>query len=74
MVNNLALIGRVDEARALFEKICGHASDVGLLSEEIDPASGELLGNNPQGFTHLGLIRAALHIAAAEAGRSARKK
>jgi hypothetical protein len=51
----------------LFERIAGYASDIGLLSEEIDPASGELLGNYPQGFTHLALIRSALHIAKAEA-------
>ena len=63
----LAESGRLDEARGLFERIAGYANDLGLLAEEIDPVSGELLGNFPQGFTHLGLIRSALHIAKAEA-------
>lgn len=53
---------RVDEARALFERVTGYANDVGLLAEEIDPVSGELLGNYPQGFSHLALIRSALTI------------
>jgi GH15 family glucan-1,4-alpha-glucosidase len=66
LADNLALQGRVDEARELFERVAGYASDTGLLAEEIDPASGELLGNYPQGFTHLALIRSALHIAKAE--------
>ena len=57
-----ALIGEVDRARALFARITDCANDVGLLSEEIDPASGELLGNFPQAFTHIGLIHAALAI------------
>ncbi|MEP7187593.1 MAG: glycoside hydrolase family 15 protein [Roseiflexaceae bacterium] len=66
LVDNLALDSRVDEARALFERVTGYANDVGLLAEEIDPASGELLGNYPQGFSHLALIRSALAIARAE--------
>ena len=66
MVDALALAGRLEEAHALFEKVCGHANDVGLLSEEIDGRTGELLGNFPQGFTHLGLIRSAVYLAAAE--------
>ena len=65
-MDNLALAGRVDEARMLFERIVGYANDVGLLAEEIAPVSGELLGNYPQGFTHLTLIRSALGIAQAE--------
>jgi GH15 family glucan-1,4-alpha-glucosidase len=71
LVENLALQGRVVEARALFEHINAFASDLGLLSEEIDPISGELLGNYPQGYTHLALIRAALAIRRAEAGANA---
>jgi len=67
LVDCLAEAGRLDEARELFERIAGYANDLGLLAEEIDPVSGELLGNYPQGFTHLGLIRSALHIAKAEA-------
>jgi GH15 family glucan-1,4-alpha-glucosidase len=66
LVDNLALQGRTGEARELFERVAGYASDLGLLAEEIEPASGELLGNYPQGFTHLALIRSALHIAKAE--------
>lgn len=66
LVDALALDGRVAEARALFERVIGYANDVGLLAEEIDPGTRALLGNFPQGFTHLGLIRAAISIARAE--------
>lgn len=66
LVDNLALSGQVDEARRLFERVVGYANDVGLLAEEIEPVRGELLGNFPQGFTHLGLIQSALSIAKAE--------
>jgi GH15 family glucan-1,4-alpha-glucosidase len=58
----LAMAGEVDRARTLFGRITDCANDVGLLSEEVDPASGELLGNFPQAFTHIGLISAALAI------------
>ncbi len=66
LVDNLALQGRAEEARELFERIAGYANDLGLLAEEIDPASGELLGNYPQGFSHLALIRSALGISRSE--------
>lgn len=68
LADNFALQGRCGEARELFERVAGYASDTGLLAEEIDPSSGELLGNYPQGFTHLALIRTALNIAKSEAG------
>ena len=54
--------GTAEEARNLFERLCGYANDVGLFAEEIDPVSGEALGNFPQAFTHVGLINAALSL------------
>jgi GH15 family glucan-1,4-alpha-glucosidase len=56
---NLALIGRADEARALFTRLVGLRNDLGLLSEEYDPAAGRMLGNFPQAFTHLALVACA---------------
>lgn len=72
LVDNLALQGRLDEARELFERVTGFGSDLGLLSEQIDPVSGQLLGNYPQGYTHLALINAALTIARMEKELGAR--
>ena len=66
LVECLANAGRTDEARQRFEAITGHANDVGLLSEEIDAATGALLGNFPQAFSHVGLINAAWAIDQAE--------
>ncbi len=54
--------GTLDEAVATFEAACSYANDVGLLAEEVDPSTGELLGNFPQGFSHVGVINAALRI------------
>jgi GH15 family glucan-1,4-alpha-glucosidase len=65
-----AMAGRVAQARATFERAAAHVNDLGLLAEEVDPGTGELLGNFPQAFSHIGLINAAAAIAAAEAGVS----
>jgi GH15 family glucan-1,4-alpha-glucosidase len=65
MVVNLALTGRTDEAVELLDRLLECANDLGLLSEEIDAASGALLGNYPQAFSHIGMIWAAWAIDAA---------
>jgi GH15 family glucan-1,4-alpha-glucosidase len=56
----LALQGKLDEARELFERLLDLRNDVGLLSEEYDPVAGRQLGNFPQAFTHLSLVNTAL--------------
>jgi len=58
----LALIGELDEATALFERLLAFANPLGLYSEGIDPRSGRLLGNFPQAYSHVGLIHAAITI------------
>ena len=66
MVQALARSGQVERAKERFEMVLAHANDLGLLAEEIDPRSGEQLGNFPQAFSHVGVISAALAIEAAE--------
>jgi GH15 family glucan-1,4-alpha-glucosidase len=61
-VDNLALQGRHQEARSLFDHLLGLANDVGLLAEEYDPAGQRQLGNFPQAFSHLALINTALNL------------
>jgi alpha,alpha-trehalase len=62
----LAMAGLVERARAVFERAARYVNDVGLLAEEVDPATGELLGNFPQAFSHIGLVNAAWAISRAE--------
>jgi GH15 family glucan-1,4-alpha-glucosidase len=59
LVDTYVLLGRYEEARALFERLLSLRNDVGLLAEEYDPHSGRQLGNFPQAFSHLALINAA---------------
>jgi GH15 family glucan-1,4-alpha-glucosidase len=58
----LALMGRLDDAVRVFDRVAAFANPVGLFSEDIEPSSGELLGNFPQAYTHVGLIHAAMTI------------
>ncbi len=62
----LARAGQPDRARTVFERAAAFVNDVGLLAEEVDPASGELLGNFPQAFSHIGLVNAAWAISETE--------
>jgi GH15 family glucan-1,4-alpha-glucosidase len=62
LVDALALDGRLDEARELFERLVGLCNDVGLLSEEYDPGEGRLLGNFPQAFSHIALVNSAYNL------------
>jgi alpha,alpha-trehalase len=60
-----AMAGQVEQATAVFERAIAFVNDVGLLAEEVDPDSGELLGNFPQAFSHIGLVNAAWAISQA---------
>ena len=62
----LALAGRVDRARAVFERAAAFANDLGLLAEEVNANTGELLGNFPQALSHIGLVNAAWAISESE--------
>ncbi|MFD3402400.1 glycoside hydrolase family 15 protein [Kribbella sp. NPDC058693] len=66
MADALAMIGRVGEARDLYERLVALRNDVGLLAEEYDVTSGRMLGNFPQAFSHLGLVNTAWHLTTAE--------
>ncbi len=59
LADNYALVGRTDEARALFERLLALRNEVGLLAEEYDPVGKRQLGNFPQAFSHLALINTA---------------
>jgi GH15 family glucan-1,4-alpha-glucosidase len=62
LADNLCMLGRLDEARELFERLLGLANDVGLLAEEYEPESKRLVGNFPQAFTHVSLLNTACNL------------
>jgi GH15 family glucan-1,4-alpha-glucosidase len=65
LADNYILQGRTDEGRAVFDRLCGLANDVGLLSEEYDPVGHRLMGNFPQAFTHVAHVNTAHNLALA---------
>jgi GH15 family glucan-1,4-alpha-glucosidase len=66
LADNLAMFGRYEEARAIFERLLETANDVGLLSEEYDPHSQRQLGNFPQALSHVSLINTAHNLTLAQ--------
>jgi alpha,alpha-trehalase len=70
----LAVSGQAARARTVFERAVRFVNDVGLLAEEVDPATGELLGNFPQAFSHIGLVNAAWAISQAESSGTAARR
>ena len=62
LAQNLALIGRQQDAEALFERLLALRNDLGLLSEEYDPRAKRMLGNFPQAFSHVALVNSALNL------------
>jgi GH15 family glucan-1,4-alpha-glucosidase len=68
LVTDLAMIGRLDEARALFDRLLALRNDLGLFSEEYDPKHRRLIGNFPQAFTHLTLVASAAALTEAAGG------
>jgi GH15 family glucan-1,4-alpha-glucosidase len=65
LADNLALQGRLDEARAIFERLLGLRNELGLLAEEYDPVARRQLGNYPQAFTHVALVNTAFNLSQA---------
>lgn len=63
LVDNYVLQGEHQRAREMFERLLTLCNDVGLLSEEYDPETNRLIGNFPQGFSHMGLILSAINLA-----------
>jgi GH15 family glucan-1,4-alpha-glucosidase len=72
LVDCLILLGRRADAQRLFERLLGACNDLGLLAEEYDPPSGQLLGNFPQAFSHIGLVNSAVNLSRAVAPLSQR--
>ncbi len=74
LADNYCLLGRRDEAAALFKRLIGLSNDLGLLSEEYSAKDQRLVGNFPQAFTHVGLVNTALNLAKDQAGPADRRR
>lgn len=68
LVDNLTAQGRIDEAEKMYASLCARTTPLGLLPEQINPASGEFMGNFPQAFSHIGVIASGVNLARAKAG------
>jgi alpha,alpha-trehalase len=71
LADNLTAQARVEEAQELYASLCARASPLGLLSEQIDPGTGDFMGNFPQAFSHIGVISSGVRIARAVPGAAA---
>jgi GH15 family glucan-1,4-alpha-glucosidase len=65
LVDAYVMLGRLDDARHLFERLMSLRNDVGLMSEQYDPASARLAGNFPQAFSHVALVNSAFNLSRA---------
>ncbi len=74
LADNYSLMGRADEAVALFERLLALRNDLGLLSEEYDPQEGRLVGNFPQAFSHVPLLNTARNLSVAGGPSHQREK
>lgn len=62
LVDAYVMCGRLAEAEALFDRLLSYRNDLGLLAEEYEPSLGRLVGNFPQGFSHIGLVNSAFNL------------
>ena len=62
LIDAYVMLGRVDEAKALFERLIRLCNDVGLMSEQYDVEAKRLVGNFPQAFSHLALVNSAWNL------------
>jgi len=69
LIGDLCYMGRVEEARERFERLLSFGGPLGLFAEEVNPETGEHLGNYPQAFTHIGLINCAVALERSQAGK-----
>jgi GH15 family glucan-1,4-alpha-glucosidase len=74
LCDSLMLLGRHEEARALFERLLSLRNDVGLLAEEYDPRTKRMAGNFPQAFSHIALVNTALNLTRAASAKPAAQR